>query len=110
MKNKIEKKGFFRITKNKIVLSILLLIALLFVAYVYNSSFTFSGFELHSDAKYSALLGFIAWPFIVALVIGFQTQINIGLLLVGAIVLQVLYTYLIACILVWIFDKLKKNN
>jgi len=98
MKNKIEKKGFFRITKNKIVLSILLLIALLFVAYVY------------SDAKYSALLGFIAWPFIVALVIGFQTQINIGLLLVGAIVLQVLYTYLIACILVWIFDKLKKNN
>jgi len=102
MKNKMElnnKSSFFKITKYKIMLSLLVLIVILGIIYLYNSSFTTIGFELHSNPIYSGLMVLIAWPFILILGMAFNTQSSMGLLIGIAIVLELLYIYLIACII-----------
>lgn len=97
-----KKKGvkeFFRLTKRKLMLSVFILIFVIVVVYLYNHSFTGSDYQ-----TYSALLGVVAWPFIIAIKMAFQTQINLGILIAGAIILEVLYISVVVSLIAFIID------
>lgn len=103
MIEKSENNGFFKLKKSKVFLTIALLVILLLVAYLYNSTFTYEGFEMHPNSAISGLLLFIAWPFVLITIMGFQGQINLGILLFVAIIIEILYSYLIACLIVRLY-------
>ena len=86
-------KGFFRFTKEKVVLTIFILFIFLLIAYLYNSSFRTipGGIDPHPDPAYLLLLVFAFWPFAIALIVVSSTKINIGILLVLAIIIETIY-------------------
>ena len=104
-KKKVTIKEFFEFRRIKVVLTILTFV-LIYVLYI---------LAIKTNSFGDILFGFISvliWPAFVVLAFSFLSQLLIddGVLLLVGIVLEILYIYTISCVLVWVYNTVRKKK
>jgi len=106
-KGKNERKGFFKLTRIKVSLSIFIIVIILVLGYVFANSFRLIGDVIYPNPTVLTLVIIFAWPFFLILPIASQTQIGLGSLIALATIMEIFYIYILSCVIVGIYGKLK---
>ena len=104
----MKNNNFFKLTKSKIIISVILLLLGLGALYIL---FSINPYVEKGGGSFinNSIFWIILLPILSIMVLN-SSLISGWLALVIIIALQLLYIYLISCILVWIYNKIMKKR